>query len=125
MLEHVQELDRWLMLRVNRDWTGTFLDHLLPAFSSFAAWTPLIILAAALAWWRGGFRARAFLVCATLAALLSEGLVGGPLKKIIGRVRPHETMPEVVKRTLPAAKPQLLALFRAPDLEHGHDAPPR
>lgn len=124
MLEEAQQIDQWLMLRMNRDWTGPFLDHLLPTVTSFAAWTPLIFLAALFAAGRGGFRIRAFLICATLAALLSEGLVGGPLKKIIGRVRPHETMSAVVKRNLPQARPQMLAMFRLPDVEPGHDLKP-
>ena len=120
MLEAMQQLDQWLMLRMNRDWVNTFLDRLLPTVSSFAAWIPLFILGAVCVWWRGGFRARAFLICAVLAALLSEGLLGGPLKKIIGRVRPHEVMSDVVKRTLPKARPQILALFRLPDVA-GHN----
>lgn len=124
MLEEARQFDQWLMLRVNRDWTNAFLDHLLPTVTSFAAWTPLIILIAAIAAWRGGFHIRAFLLCAMLAALLSEGLVGGPLKKIIGRVRPNETMSAVVKRNLPQARPQMLAMFRLPDIEPGHDLKP-
>jgi len=124
MLEQIQSFDHWLILRVNREWVNPFLDRLLPTVASFPAWTPLLLLAAALAWWRGGFRARAFLVCATVAVLLSEGFIGGPLKKTIGRVRPNETTPEVVKRSLPGAKPQMLALFRAPDLIEGHALKP-
>lgn len=124
MLEEARQLDQWLMLRINHDWANAFLDHLLPTVTSFAAWTPLIIMAALFAAWRGGFRARTFLVCATLAALLSEGLVGGPLKKLIGRVRPHESMSEVIKRTLPQARPQILAMFRAPVVEQGHELQP-
>lgn len=124
MLKEAHQFDQWLMLRVNRDWTNAFLDHLLPTVTSFAAWTPLIILIAVIAAWRGGFRIRAFLVCATLAALLSEGLVGGPLKKIIGRVRPNETLSAVVKRTVPLAHPQMLAMFRLADVEPGYDLKP-
>ncbi len=121
MLEEAQQFDQWLMLHMNRDWANPLLDHLLPTVTSFAAWTPLIVLGAVFAAWRGGFRARSFLICVTLAALLSEGLVGGPLKKIIGRVRPNEAMSEVVKRTLPKARPQMLAMFQLPDVEPGHD----
>ena len=123
MLERAQELDRWLMLRVNRDSACALLDHTLPTFSSFAAWTPVIIALVVLAWWRGGIRWRAFVVCAAVAALLCEGVIGGPLKKIIGRLRPHDVMSEVVKRTLPSAKPQVLALFQAPTTEPAKPAP--
>ena len=121
MLGHGLYLDQWLMLHMNRNWANACLDHLLPTVTSFAAWTPVIILGVILGAWRGVFRNRTFLICAALAALLSEGLVSGPLKKIIGRARPHETMSEVVKRTLPQARPQILAMFRLPVIESGHE----
>ena len=117
MLERAQELDRWLMLRINRDSACPLLDHLLPTVSSFAAWVPVIGVLVLLVLWRGSFRHRAFVICATIAVLLCEGIIGGPLKKLIGRVRPHEVLPEVVKRTLPTTRPAVLGLFREPGRE--------
>lgn len=116
MLEEFHALDASLMLRMNRDWVNPWLDHLLPTLSSFAAWLPLLLTVALIWAWRGGFHARAFIVCLVLAVLCNEGLVSGPLKKLVERVRPNDALPEVVKRTLPKAKPQMLALFQSPEL---------
>jgi undecaprenyl-diphosphatase len=124
MLERLRELDQWLMLRLNRGFTCAFLDHTLPTVTTFAAWVPLLAVAAALLLWRGSFSVRAFIICAALAALLCEALVGGPLKKLAGRLRPFQVMPEIVKRSLPAAKPRMLALFRAPVIETAKIAAP-
>jgi undecaprenyl-diphosphatase len=124
MLEQLHASDVSLMLRINREWTGPWLDHLLPTVSSFAAWLPLILVIVAICVWRGGFHTRAFVACLVLAVLCNEGLVSGPLKKVMGRPRPNDVLPQVQKRTLPKASPQMLALFRAPDVEPGRKADP-
>ena len=123
MLEWAQQLDGSLMLRINRDIAGPFLDHVLPTFSSFAGWMPFIIIAAILLAWRGSFSGRAFIVCATCAALFSEGIVSGPIKKTVGRLRPHDVLPEVIKRTLPGGKLAVVHLFGAPDEIPARPAP--
>jgi membrane-associated phospholipid phosphatase len=124
MLEGLHALDVSLMLRINREWVNPWLDHLLPTLSSFAAWLPLLLLAAAFCVWRGGFHTRAFVICLVLAVLCNEGLVSGPLKKIVGRVRPSDTLQEVMKRTLPQTTPEILALFQLPELVPGNPAAP-
>ena len=122
MLEEIHASDVSLMLRMNREWVSPWLDHLLPTLSSFAAWLPLLILAAVVCGWRGGFHIRAFIVCMAIAVLCNEGLVSGPLKKVVGRPRPNDVLPQVIKRTLPDAKPQMLALFQLPRQEPGRSA---
>src|SRR3569623_529679 len=124
MLESVQASDVTLMLRMNREWVNPVLDHLLPAVTNFAAWLPLMLVAIIILAWRGGFHTRAFFVCLVLGVLCNEGLVSGPLKKVIGRPRPNDVLPQVEKRTLPKATPQLLALFRTPVVEPGRVAEP-
>lgn len=124
MLEEIQASDVSLMLRMNREWVSPWLDHLLPTLSSFAAWVPLLLVVVAICVWRGGFHTRAFVTCLVLAVLCNEGLVSGPLKKMVGRPRPNDVLPQVMKRTLPKATPQMLALFQAPVVEPGHAAEP-
>lgn len=122
MLQEFNASDVSLMLRINREWVSPALDHFLPTLSSFAAWLPLLLVVAAIAVWRGGFQTRAFVVCLVISVLCNEGLVSGPLKKLVQRPRPNDVLPQVVKRTLPRATPQMLALFRAPDEEPGRAA---
>lgn len=124
MLESLHQFDVTWMLRLNREWVNPFLDHLLPTLSSFPAWLPLLLIVAVICVWRGGFHTRAFFFCMVIAVLCNEGLVSGPLKKIVGRQRPNDALPEVVKRTLPKATPQMLALFQSPTLEPGHAVAP-
>ena len=69
MLEQLHASDVSLMLRINREWAGPWLDHLLPTVSSFAAWLPLMLVVIAICVWRGGFHTRAFVACLVLAVL--------------------------------------------------------
>jgi len=124
MLENLHQFDLTWMLRLNREWVNPFLDHLLPTLSSFPAWLPLLLVVLIICVWRGGFHTRAFFCCMVFSVLCNEGLVSGPLKKIVLRQRPSEALTEVTKRTLPKAKPQMLALFQLPSTEPGHVLPP-
>src|SRR3954465_2956901 len=115
-MESLHQFDLSWMLRLNREWVNPFLDHLLPTLSSFPAWLPLLLAVAAICVWRGGFHTRAFFICMVLSVLCNEGLVSGPLKKIFERPRPNDVLPQVMKRTLPKATPQMLALFQLPEV---------
>jgi undecaprenyl-diphosphatase len=124
MVESLHQFDLTWMLRLNREWVNPFLDHLLPTLSSFPAWLPLLLVVALICVWRGGFHTRAFFFCMVMSVLCNEGLVSGPLKKIVLRQRPSEVLTEVTKRTLPKATPQMLALFQLPSTEPGRALPP-
>lgn len=104
-------MDQKLFLIINGDWTHPALDRFMAAISSFDAWLPLLVIVALLALWRGGFRARAFILTAALTAGIADGLVANPLKRVTNRPRPGEVTSGVRQLDLAKAKPRLLALF--------------
>ena len=85
-------LDQQLFLFFNADRGAPWLDAAMAVFSSLDFWLPLFVAAGVLVFWRGGFRARAMLVCLLLSVGLMEGLFINPLKKAFGRPRPNEAV---------------------------------
>lgn len=110
-------MDQKLLLLINRDWTSPELDRVMAVASSWDFWTPVLVVLAVLVAWRAGFRGRAFLITAALVAGISDGAICAPLKKMVGRPRPHEMQGGVRQVDLAGAKPRLLALGKPPRIK--------
>ncbi len=87
-----------------------WLDTFWAVLSSLDFWMPFLVLAGVLILWRGGFRARAMLVCLLLSVGILEGGLINPLKKLIGRQRPYYVLAAARSLDLAPASPRLLAL---------------
>lgn len=116
-------LDQQLFHFFNADRGLPLLDTAWAVLSSFDFWLPFLVLTALLVAWRGGFRARAMLVCLLLSVGLMEGLVINPLKKQVNRQRPHHVLTDARVIDLAPSKPRFLALaeplqIRAADTLH-------
>jgi undecaprenyl-diphosphatase len=103
-------MDQKLLFLINRQWTSTALDYLMALFSSFDAWTPLLVVLLLLVLWRGGFRARAFVLTAALIVGFNDGVLARTLKRVADRPRPHQAVSDVRIVELARARPRLLAL---------------
>ena len=105
-------MDQKLLFLINREWTGPALDRFMALMSSLPAWMPLLVIAGALALWRGGFRARAFVLTAGLVVAINDGVVAKNLKRAVDRPRPHQVLDGVRVVDLAKATPRLLALAK-------------
>ena len=106
-------MDQKLLFLINGEWTSPALDRFMALMSCLPAWLPLLLLAGLLALWRGGFRARAFIVTAGLIVGLSDGVISRNLKRAVDRPRPPQVLGERVRVVdLAKATPRLLALAR-------------
>lgn len=103
-------MDQKLLFLINREWTSPLLDRLMTLVSSFPAWTPLAVVAILWALWRGGFRARAFILTAGLIVGLNDGVVARTVKRAVNRPRPHQVLDGVRVLDLAKARPRLLAV---------------
>ena len=103
-------MDQKLLFFINREWTNPALDRFMALLSSFDAWIPLLVLAIALLLWRGGFRARSFVLSAALIVGINDGLIARTLKHVVDRPRPHQAVNDVRQVDLAKATPRLLAL---------------
>jgi undecaprenyl-diphosphatase len=99
---------------INREWTHTLLDWLMPSISAVNAWLPLMGLAVLLVLWRNFSVGIRLILCVALALILSDGVISKTLKKTIGRVRPRDAITGVMIRDLGSASPQFLRLFKPP-----------
>jgi undecaprenyl-diphosphatase len=117
-------LDQQLFLFFNADRGLPFLDKAWAVLSSFDFWLPVFILAGLLVAWRGGFHARAMLVCLLLSVAIMEGGIINPLKKTIGRQRPFDTLAEARSVSLGPAEPKILALGEPLKIKPGNPIDP-
>jgi len=119
-------LDHQLFLSLNADHGLPLLDLVMAVFSSFDFWLPFFIAAVLLLAWRGGFRARAMLVCLLLSVAIMEGALVNPLKDAIGRARPIDTLPEARSVGLAKVSPRVLAVAQPVRVKPAKiDGPPK
>ncbi len=99
---------------INHEWTSPALDWLMAVMSSMDVWLlPLGLLVLAIAW-RGGFRARALLLCLAIGVGATDGLVCAPLKRLVARPRPADAFWDVRTVRLEKTTPRLLGAFSKP-----------
>ena len=103
-------LDQRVFAALNADHGLPWLDNLAALFSSFDFWLPFMVLAGILIAWRGGFRARAMLICLLLSIAIIEGLFDNPLKHAIGRPRPLDSLDGTRIVRLARTRPAILAI---------------
>lgn len=96
------DVDRWLLLKVNRAWTHPVLDAAMPLLTDLhhRPWFSFGVVPAALAvWlWKGRKRALKALVVAGLAVGSADLVMHRVIKPWAGRPRPARTVSAVIVR---------------------------
>ncbi|EDY20180.1 phosphoesterase PA-phosphatase related [Chthoniobacter flavus Ellin428] len=119
-------MDQKLLFLINRQWIGPTLDRIMALFSSFDAWVLPMLILIALLLWRGGFRTRAFVLCAGIIVGINDGAISNSIKHLVSRPRPYQSIDGVRQVDLGKAKPRMLAVAKplkiklsaaAPDLQ--------
>lgn len=116
-------MEQKILFLINRQWTSPALDLFMAGITNFAVWTgPLILLGLVLLIF-GGFKARAFVVCAAMIVGFCDGVVSNGLKALVKRPRPHEVLADVRMVQLAKATPRFLALWKKPRVKTSRDEP--
>ena len=115
-------MDQKLLFLINRQWTSPAMDYIMATASSFDAWVPPLILLIGLLLWRGGFRARAFVLSAALIVGINDGLISRTIKHVVDRPRPHQSIAEVRQVDLAKGHPRLLALAKPLNIKYSQPA---
>jgi undecaprenyl-diphosphatase len=110
-------MDQKLLFLINRQWTSSVLDRVMALFSSFDAWMPPMLVLIALVLWRGGFHARAFVLCAGMIVGINDGVISNALKHLVSRPRPYQSIDGVRQVDLAKATPRMLALAKPPKIK--------
>src|SRR6266404_4662454 len=105
-------MDQKLLFLINRQWTSPVLDRIMALLSSFDAWVVPMLLLIAVLLWRGGFRARAFVLCAGFIVGINDGVISNSLKHLVNRPRPHQSVDGVRQVDLGKATPRMLAVTK-------------
>ena len=103
-------MDLKLLYLFNRTWTSPALDWIMAVASCVAVWLPFLILGAGLALIFGGFRMRAFVICAGLSLAFLDGVSSKTLKHIVARPRPNDVRADVRMVDLAKGSPRIFAL---------------
>jgi len=105
-------MDQQIFFLINRDWAHPSLDLAMAAASSWDFWWPFLVVVGVGVLARGGFHARAMVLAAAISVGVTDGLVVGTLKGVVGRPRPHEALEGARTLDLAKARPRFLALGR-------------
>lgn len=107
-------IDLHLLHLINREWSHPLLDRLMPVVSDLKAWVPVIVVIVTAVLWRSRGRSWRKVVGIGLCLLVTDNLVGYPMKHMAGKQRPNESVTWVLKRS-PARHPiRLLAFTKEP-----------
>jgi undecaprenyl-diphosphatase len=105
-------MDTLLLFLINKQWTNPVLDRLMAICSNFDLWRPVIIAAALLLFWLGGFRWRSFLMVTLITLGFTDGAFTQVTKILVNRPRPVEALADVREVSLPKTQPTFLGLLQ-------------
>ena len=110
-------MDQAVFQLINEEWTSPALDLFMAAISDVKIWLPLLIVLVLYALIFGGFKVRAFVICAGVTLLISESVVVKNLKNMVDRKRPKQVQ-TVRMVQLQKATPRFLTLFKEPTIRY-------
>jgi undecaprenyl-diphosphatase len=105
-------MDTLLLFLINKQWTNPVLDRLMAICSDFDLWRPVILVAALLLFWRGGFRWRSVLIVTLITIGFTDGIFTQVVKIVVNRPRPIQALADVREVTLQKTQPTFLGLFQ-------------
>ena len=111
-------MDQKLRILINLDWTSPALDRVMALLSCFAAWVPLLAILVVCIVWRGGFRARSYVVTAVLIIAFNDSVLSNSIKHLVHRPRPAQVLDGVRQVDLKKATPLILAVCKAPSVKY-------
>jgi undecaprenyl-diphosphatase len=103
-------MDRTLFFLINSKWTSPALDRFMAIVTDFNVWLFPTLILLVLVWSKGGFRARAFIIIATLVVAVNDGIIARTLKRITDRPRPHQILNDARQIELARGRIGLLVL---------------
>ncbi|MEX6690492.1 phosphatase PAP2 family protein [Danxiaibacter flavus] len=87
-LQTLNNLDTWLFLKINNEWTSPFLDSIFPWWRDQNTWVPLYFFLIFLVFYNFGWKSWPWLAAAIVTVVLTDQLSSGFLKDFINRTRP-------------------------------------
>jgi undecaprenyl-diphosphatase len=121
---NLADYDQAVFYAINHGFHLPGLDVLMAVLSSWVFWKPFALGAAVLGVIFGGFKGRAFVVCAGLAILVADAGAANAIKQFTGRLRPYQATAGVRVVRLEKLSPRFLAVAH-PAVVTSSTLPPR
>ena len=88
ILQKLLEFDRWLLLKINNDWSGSFFDSVFPFWRHSDTWLPLYLFLFLFMTMNFGWRAVPWMLVLGITAGLCDQVSSNFVKDFFARVRP-------------------------------------
>jgi undecaprenyl-diphosphatase len=85
------EWDKWLFLKINNDWTNSFLDSIFPWWRDQNTWLPLYLFLLLFLLFNFGWKVWPYILVVIITIVITDQLSSSLFKNWINRIRPcHE-----------------------------------
>jgi len=88
LLDKIIDFDKWLMLKINNDWTLSSLDTIFPIWRESITWVPLYIFILAFVIMNFGGKIWSWIFVLILTVICTDQISSGILKDFFERLRP-------------------------------------
>lgn len=88
LLDSLKKWDTALFLKINNDWTNSFLNDVFPWWRDAGTWVPLYLFLAIFIFLNFGWKAWPWVLFVALTATITDQISSGILKDWINRPRP-------------------------------------
>jgi membrane-associated phospholipid phosphatase len=88
LLNNILDFDRWLLLKVNRDWSNPFFDSVFPVWRHSDIWIPLYFFLFVFMILNFGWRSVFWMLFLGLTAGICDQVSSSLVKELFGRLRP-------------------------------------
>jgi membrane-associated phospholipid phosphatase len=88
LLNFILDFDRWLLLKINRDWSNPFFDSVFPVWRHSDTWIPLYLFLFMFMVLNFGWRSVFWMLFLGLTAGICDQVSSSLVKELFGRLRP-------------------------------------
>lgn len=88
LLQWLLEFDRWLLVKINHDWSNSLFNDIFPMWRQSETWIPLYFFLFVLMVFNYGWRAFPWMLMLGLTAGVCDQVSSGLIKEWVGRLRP-------------------------------------
>jgi membrane-associated phospholipid phosphatase len=88
LLNNILEFDRWLLLKINQDWTNSFFDAVFPIWRHSDTWIPLYFFLLVFMLLNFGWRSIFWMLFVGLTAGICDQISSTLVKELFDRIRP-------------------------------------
>ena len=88
LLDHLKQLDLWLFLKINTQWTTNWLDNNYPWFRQSSTWIPLYLFLILFLLINFGWKSFTWIAGIALTITVSDQLSSTLIKDSVARLRP-------------------------------------